>query len=144
MLIAAVALQLLLLAYHQITTQVDFFPFNEARFYKRWEKVLECAVNGILMSLAPIGFVFGIRALMWFGVVYYFLLFAEELRVWWVPYIFGPRPRWRAIYDRLHSRTIMVLPARGHHPVPNLEHTILHALTLITALTTLIAFCLPG
>jgi hypothetical protein len=141
MLIAAVGLQVLLLAYHQITTQMDFFPFNGARFYKRWEKVLECAVNGILMSLAPIGFAFGIRGLMWFGVVYYFLLFAEEFRVWWIPYFFGPTPRWQAMYDRLHSRTIKVLPARGNHPVPNLEHTILHALTLITALTTLVVFC---
>jgi hypothetical protein len=137
---AAIVLQILLLAYHQITTQVDFFPFNGVRFYKGWERALECAVNGILMSLAPVGFAFGIRGLMWYGVIYYFVLFAEELRVWWVPYFFGPSKAWRAAYDRIHSQTVKVLPARGDHPIPNLEHTILHTLTLVTALVTLFVF----
>jgi hypothetical protein len=141
MLIAAIGLQVLLLVYHQITTQVDFFPFNGARFYKRWERALECGVNGILMSLAPVGFAFGIRGLMWFGVFYYFVLFAEELRVWWVPYFFGPSERWRSAYERIHSQTVKVLPARGTNPVPNLEHTILHGLTLVTAFATLLVFC---
>lgn len=144
MVIVALAFQILLLAYHQITTQVDFFPFNGARFLKAREKALECTVNGTLMSLAPVGFAFGIRGLMWFGVFYYFLLFAEELRVWWVPYFFRPTKSWQATYDRLHSQTIKVLPARGNNPVPNLEHTILHALTLITALTTLLLFYSQG
>jgi hypothetical protein len=136
----AIALQALLLAYHQFTTQVDLFPFNGARFYKGWEKALECGVNGALMSLAPVGFLFKIRGLMWFGVFYYFALFAEECRVWWLPYFFGPSKGWKEAYERLHSQTIQVLPARGGNPVPNLEHMILHALTAITAVTTLFAF----
>src|SRR5262249_2278143 len=111
--IAAVGLQVLLLVYHQVTTQVDFFPFNGARYYKGWERAMECGINGVLMSLAPVGFAFGIPALMWFGVFYYFVLFGEELRVWWVPYLFGPTRSWREAYDRLHSQTIKVLPARG-------------------------------
>jgi hypothetical protein len=142
--IAAILSQVLLLAYHQVTTQVDCFPFNGVRFYNGWEKVLECAVNGVLMSLAPLGFAFDIRGLKWFGVVYYFILFVEELRVWWLPYFFGPSKSWQVIYERLHARTIKVLPARGTNPVPNLEHTILHGLTLITAIATLFAFCFPG
>jgi hypothetical protein len=138
----AISLQVLLLAYHQITTQVDFFPFNGVRFYKGWEKALECTVNGVLMSLAPVGFIFAIRGLMWYGVVYYFVLFLEEIRVWWVPYFFGPSKAWREAYDRLLSLTISVLPVRGDNPVPNLEHLILHSLTLATAVATLVAFAL--
>jgi hypothetical protein len=144
MLLAAISLQVLLLSYHQVTTQLDLFPFNGARFYKGWEKALECLVNGALMGPAPVGFALGIRGLMWYGAVYYFVLFAEELRVWWLPYFFGPTPRWQAIYDRIHGKTIQLLPARGNNPTPNLEHTILHGLTLVTALTTLFAFCLQG
>jgi hypothetical protein len=140
----AIGFQVLLLAYHQVTTQVDLFPFNGVRFYKGWEKALECAVNGILMSLAPIGFLFHVRGLMWYGVVYYFVLFLEEMRVWWIPYFFGPSKAWREAYDRLHSRTIKVLPARGDNPTPNLEHMILHTLTLATAMTTLFAFVRQG
>lgn len=92
------------------------------------------------MSVSPIGFAFGIPGLMWFGVVYYFALFAEELRVWWIPYLFGASPACQEAYERIHSRTITVLPARGNNPVPNLEHTILHGLTLLTPIATLVAF----
>ena len=57
--------QLALLVYHQLTTLLDFFPFNGSRHYKR-----KAGGNGILMSLAPIGFGFHIRGLMINGVIY--------------------------------------------------------------------------
>jgi hypothetical protein len=47
---------------------------------------------------------------------------------------------WKAVYDRLHRGTITFLPARGDRPVPNLEHTILHAWTLLTAIVTLVGY----
>jgi hypothetical protein len=151
--------QLALLAYHQVTTLVDFFPFNGARNYTRRERLLECGVNGVMMSLPPIGFGFDIRGLMVFGVVYYFILFAAEVLIWWIPYLAppvrwrglysfllalatsdyqqaDPLAHWREVYGRLHQGTITLLPARGDRPVPNLEHTILHAWTLLTAIVT--------
>jgi hypothetical protein len=157
--------QVVLLAYHQATTLLDFFPFNGARHYNRKEKLAEAGVNAVLMALPPVGFLFHVRALMVFGVVYYFVLFAFELMIWWVPYLttptgalrrvynfllsiatsdFGPGDaldRWREVYERLHSSTIRILPRRAGRIVPNLEHTILHAWTLITALVTAYAFC---
>lgn len=152
--------QIGLLLYHQITTLFDFYPFNGARHYARKEKLAEAGSNFILMSLAPIGFGFHIRGLMIFGVVYYFFLFAVEIIIWWIPYLTVPSGRWRRIYNcllavstssfkkgdvldhwceihnRLHRGTITILPARGNRPVPNLEHMILHAWTLITAVAT--------
>lgn len=47
---------------------------------------------------------------------------------------------WVAIHQRLHCDTITFLPHRAGRPVPNLEHMILHALTLVTALLTLMAY----
>jgi len=47
---------------------------------------------------------------------------------------------WTAIYQRLHRGTITFLPARSDRPVPNLEHTILHTWTLVTAIVTLAAY----
>jgi hypothetical protein len=47
---------------------------------------------------------------------------------------------WVAIYNRLHRGTITFLPARDNRPVPNLEHTILHAWTLVAALATALAY----
>jgi hypothetical protein len=164
MLAAAVAAQILLLVYHQVTTTVDLFPFNGARFHRGKERIAECAVNGVLMSLGPIGFAFHVSALMTFGVIYYFVLFAIEVIIWWVPYLTVPSGRWRSFYnlllafgngdfargdtlsrwveihDRIHRGTIALLPAREGRPVPNLEHTILHAWTLVTALVTAVAW----
>jgi hypothetical protein len=164
--IASIALicQLLLLGYHQVTTLCDFHPFNGARHLERKERLAECGVNGLLMILPPLGFGFHIRALMTFGLVYYFVLFAIELIIWWIPYLTTPSGRWRPIYNRLlswatsnfekgdtlahwqdiHARlyrgTITILPDCGRGIVPNLEHIILHAWTVVTALVTAAAY----
>ena len=161
----AIICQIILLAYHQLTTYFDFFPFNGARNYSRTEKLAEGGSNFVLMTLAPIGFGFHIRGLMIYGVVYYYFLFAAELIIWWIPYLTVPSGRWRGIYNcllacatsnfekgdtlthwcdihkRLHRGTITFLPIRDDRPVPNLEHTILHAWTLITAVVTTAAWC---
>ena len=161
---AAVFCQLVLLAYHQVTTLVDFFPFNGARFYSRKEKLTEAGANAVLMSLAPIGFIFHLRALMIYGVIYYFVLFVVELITWWIPYVIVPRgswrrvynlllagatsnfedgdtlDHWRAVHERLHAGTITFLPRRPGRIVPNLEHTILHAWTFVTAVLTAIGY----
>jgi hypothetical protein len=137
---AAIIFQLALLAYHQTTTLVDFFPFNGVRFYKRHETFLEAGVNFVLMSLPVVGFILGATALMKFGVAYYFILFAVECATWWAPYFFGASPKGLESYNRIHSRTITVVPRRGNNPVPNLEHLVLMALTLLTAIVTLVAF----
>jgi hypothetical protein len=159
--ISAVLCQLVLLAFHQVTTLVDLYPFNGARNYSSAERRTEMTVNAVLMSLAPIGFVFQIRALMLYGAVYYFVLFVVELVIWWVPYFVVPSGRWRkpynlalslstsnfqrgdtlhhwlAVHERLYAGTLTLLPRRVGRIVPNLEHTVLHAWTLVTALATL-------
>jgi hypothetical protein len=161
---AALFFQIVLLVYHQLTTHLDFFPFNGARNYSFKEKFAEGGSNFVLMILAPIGFAFHIRGLMIYGVIYYFFLFAAELIIWWVPYFTVPSGRWRGIYNfllscvtsnfekgdtlthwtaihkRLHADTITFLPPRADRPVPNLEHTILHAWTLLTAIVTATAW----
>lgn len=160
----AIFCQLALLGYHQVTTYFDFFPFNGARNYSRKEKLTEGGSNCILMILGPIGFGFHLRGLMIYGVVYYFFLFAVELIIWWIPYLTLPTGRWRSFYNRLlsfatsnfergdtlahwcnihrrlHGGTITFLPVRIDRPVPNLEHTILHLWTFITAVVTACAW----
>ncbi len=160
----AVFCQIILLVYHQFTTHFDFFPFNGARNYSLKEKLAEGASNFVLMTLAPIGFAFHIRGLMTYGLIYYFFLFAAELIIWWIPYFTVPSGRSRSIYNfllacatsnfergdtlthwcgihqRLHGGTITFLPVRAGRPVPNLEHTILHTWTFITAIATTVAW----
>jgi hypothetical protein len=156
--------QVALLVYHQITTTVDFYPFNGARHYTTKEKLAECGVNGLLMALPPIGFGWHLHGLMKFGLVYYFVLFFIEVTLWWMPYLIVPEgqgggvynrllalammdfgggdlySRWRDAYERLHSKTFTMWPRRPGRIVPNLEHTILHAWTLVTAIVTAVYY----
>jgi hypothetical protein len=160
----AVTCQIVLLTYHQFTTFVDLYPFNGTRFCSRRECVIEMGVNGILMVLAPVGFIFRIHGLMLFGLIYYFALFAIELVIWWIPYFTVPKGRWRRVYNlllsvgtsdfastdtldhwlavhhRVHGNTICILPRRSGHITPNLEHMMLHGWTLITGLVTFAAY----
>lgn len=160
---AALICQLLLLAYHQATTYFDLFPFNGARRYESHERWAEMGSNAIFMGLAPIGFAFGIRALQVYGAYYYFVLFLFELIIWWVPYFFEPQGKWRRLYNialslgtshfqpgdtlshwlkvhqRLHSGTLSIIPARRDRIVPNFEHMLLHAWTLVTGLISFAA-----
>ena len=132
----AIAFQLLLLVYHQVTTGVDLSPFNGVRHTKVAERRLEQAVNGVLMGLGPIGFTFRIEPLIYYGVAYYFILFAVECATWWMPYLFGASDKWREVYLRVHAGTIGILPRRDIRTAPNLEHLILMMLTLATAMVT--------
>jgi len=158
--VTVIICQVALLVYHQITTIVDFYPFNGARHYTPKEKLAECGVNGILMALPPIGFGWHLHGLMKFGVVYYFVLLFIELTLWWLPYLVVPEGKWRAVYNRLlavatmdfgggdlyarwlaayqrlHSNTVTILPRRPDRIVPNLEHLLLQVWTLVTALVT--------
>jgi hypothetical protein len=157
---AAFVCQILLLAYHQGTTFFDLFPFNGARFYARSERWAEMGSNAVLMGLAPLGFALDFVPLKVYGAYYYFVLFGIELVIWWIPYCFVPSGWWRRIYNallalatfdlsggdaldrwlavhqRLHGATVTVLPRRPNRINPNLEHTLLHLLTLVTAVVT--------
>jgi hypothetical protein len=156
--------QVLLLGYHQITTLVDLYPFNGARHHRARERFIEAGVNAVLMSLAPIGFGLQIHGLMLFGTIYYFALLFAEVIIWWVPYLTLPAGRWRSVYNRLlslatsnfeagdtlerwlaihnrlHQGTLTLLPKRAGRITPNLEHTILHIWTFVTAIVTLVAY----
>jgi hypothetical protein len=161
-----VACQLVLLAYHQISTLVDLHPFNGARNYARHERLAESGVNAVLMSLPPIGFALQIHGLMLFGAIYYLVLLTFEITIWWVPYFTVPSGRWRKAYNcvlavatsnfekgdtldkwlttykRIHADTLTLLPRRSGRVTPNVEHMILHGWTLLTAVVTLCAsFC---
>lgn len=164
----ALSCQLILLIYHQITTFVDFFPFNGARHYARQERLIEMGVNAILMGLAPIGFILHKPGLMLYGAVYYFVLFAMEIIIWWIPYFTVPSGAWRRVYNfllslatsnfesgdtldhwirihqRIHAQTWTALPVRAGRITPNIEHTVLHAWTLVTAIATLVAYRAAG
>ena len=100
----ALACQIALLLYHQITTLVDLHPFNGVRFYSGRERLTEAGTNLVLMGLAPIGYAFQFHGLMLYGAIYYVVLFIVEIIIWWVPYFTLPTGKWRRAYNVALSR----------------------------------------
>ena len=160
----ALACQIVLLIYHQVTTLVDLHRFNGVRYTQRRERYAEAGVNFVLMGLAPVGYALHNHGLMLYGAIYYVVLFAIEIVIWWIPYFTWPAgawrraynvalslatssfepgdtlDRWRAVHERIHGSTVFVLPRKSGRIVPNLEHMLLHAWTLVAALATLHAY----
>jgi hypothetical protein len=69
---------------------------------------------------------------LWYWLwISYGLLFAGELRGWWVPYLFRPEPERAARYQSMFGRTHSFLPPRNGL-VPNTLHTVLHICTAST------------
>ena len=132
--------QLLLVAYHLATTLFDLYPFNNVRDYSVKERLTECLINGITMIMPFIGFYFHVAWMMMAAIIIYPALLIAEYFNWWQPYLFGASEPWQKVYDRLFRSTIIVLPAVKKNPVPNLEHLILHGLTLITCIVTYISY----
>jgi hypothetical protein len=142
--LAALVAQTATLLFHQVTTNLDLYPFNNIRGYTRRERALEAAVNGVIMLL-PIGLLLiDVPATAIASAVVLTLLFALELAMWWLPYATGQTistltqgdEPWSVVHGRLFSQTVTVLPQVRDHPTPNLEHTLLHALTGVAAALT--------
>ena len=125
------------LAYHQATSNFDFYPFNNIRLYTKFQRIAEVTWCGFLMGFPVIALCLDSRKMIgascW---ILGFLLFGEFMS-WWRHYLFGPTKWWKDFYDKTHKHTIKVLPPIKDHPIPNLEHCILHVITLATFVGTL-------
>ena len=133
MLKTVIIFQLSLLIFHQATTLFNLYPFNNVKGYSLKERLVECIVNGTMMAVPLAGFYFHVQWMMVSALIIYPALLVGEYLSWWQPYFFGATEAWQKMYDRLFRNTIIVLPHIKNHPVPNLEHVILHGLTLITS-----------
>ena|SRR6478672_9097009 len=132
--------QLLLVTYHQATTLFDLYPFNNVRDYTIKERLTEGLINGTTMIMPFVGFYCHVSWMMMAAIIIYPALLIAEYFNWWKPYFFGASVPWQKVYDRLFRNTIIVLPPLKKNPVPNLEHMILHGLTLITCIVTYISY----
>ena len=140
MLTLALILNAAHLAYHQATTNFDFFPFNNIRHYKTSERVAEAGVNALTMGFPLVALFLQNQKLITASCWVLGFLLVGELLTWWPCYLFGtPKwlPKWQEVYDRTHRHTLKFLPPIKNHPIPNLEHCILQFLTLTTFAVTL-------
>jgi len=128
------------LAYHQVTTNFDFFPFNNIRHYKTSERFFEAGLNGLIMGFPVVALSLHSHKMIAASCWMLGFLIVGEFLSWWPFYFFGvPKlmKKWQEAYDRTHKHTIKFLPPIKDHPIPNLEHCILFVLTLATFAVTL-------
>ncbi|ANY69022.1 hypothetical protein BBD42_22950 [Paenibacillus sp. BIHB 4019] len=134
--------QLTTFSYHQLTTRFDFYPFNGIRHYSAKERRNEALINGIVMAV-PVMLTFA-RTPLWIGIggLIWTLVLVGAILNWWLPYVSGVtvykmpnNETWQQVYDRIFSKTIILLPSIKNNPRPNLEHIILHVLILSSAIT---------
>ena len=140
MLTLALILNALHLAYHQATTNFDFFPFNNVRHYKPSERIAEAGLNALTMGFPLVALCLQNITLIAVACWVLGFLLIGELLTWWPCYFFGtPKwmPKWQEVYDRTHKHTLTILPPIKNHPVPNLEHCILQVITVTTFVATL-------
>ena len=136
----ALTLNIIHLAYHQVTSNFDFFPFNNIRNYTFKQRIAEVSVNLVTMGFPVVAM--AIKDHTMIGIACFFLGFVlcGEYLSWWKPYFFGATEKWKNIYNKIHKDTITILPPNKGNPVPNLEHSILHLLTLCTFIFTTIYY----
>jgi hypothetical protein len=130
---AAIALAALVMAYHQVTTWVPLYPWNDVARYTRRELATEAGINGVLMGVGIACLAAGNAGFThWYPLVYYPLLFVGECVDWWIPYLSPGFARARRIwdYEERFGRTVKLIPHRPGRRTPDANHTILHALTV--------------
>ena len=130
-----ISIALLLLVYHQVTTWMPLFPWNQIKNYKRKELILEAGTNGILMGLGALCLIVKNTGFFhYYPLIYYAFLFTGECFQWWVPYFSDKFAKTRVNFDyeRLFSRTTKLIPHKAGKRTPDANHIVLHLITVIT------------
>jgi hypothetical protein len=137
---AAVALQVLLLAYWLAMEVLDLFPWNDlASRPEQYDLRRIVAVNALSQLVFMGLFALGLRPLAAISVVFYAGYLALQLWKWWPPYLFGADEAWQEKYAASFARTLKLLPTHGNHLAPDVQHLVLHLITLATLLATAVA-----
>jgi hypothetical protein len=138
MLTIALACNMLLFMYHQLTLHFDFYPFNNIHSIPFERRMTESLVGGLLALFPVIGLRLENFISIEVALVLQAAVVSREFWIWWIPYLTRPTEEWRNRYQQVFQETVKALPPIRDNPIPNLEHCILHLLILLSFLSTLI------
>jgi hypothetical protein len=130
----AVMLVIVIEIYYAATTLFDLSPFNGAKYFAPKERLTEWITNSLVFALPLLPFL--IPSAWPAGVIAYGFLLVGEYASWWHGYL-TQKPVRRDFYDKATRYTTLVLSQDQERFQPNLEHIILHGLTLITFIALL-------
>jgi hypothetical protein len=128
-----------MLIYFVVVNHVDLYP---------WNNLVSPQLPSTLAGVVPfyaLAFATGTRWLMLIGVVHSYIWLLLQVRQWWIPYLLGPTPIHKDFgwyTEHGYSETIKFLPAIADRPVPDAEHIVLQALSLLVVAATTWAYVL--
>jgi hypothetical protein len=132
-----------MLAYLILDNHVDLDP---------WNNLITSQLPGTLAGAIPFGiyaaaFAVSHRWLMVIGAVHSYVWLALQIREWWIPYLFGRTALhrdfgWYCAHG--YDRTTKILPSIDDRPIPDAQHLVLQALSLVVAITATIAVLRRG
>ena len=138
----AIALAAFLLFYHQATSWIPLFPWNDVEKISRKEILAETAFNGVLMGTGLVCLIIGHAGFThWYPLIYYPFLFVGECVDWWIPYFSESFARGRKIwdYEARYARTVKFIPHKPGKRTPDANHTVLHIATVLTIMAVYLA-----
>lgn len=133
--IFAIGITLLLLVYHQATTLLPLFPWNDVEKYSRKELLLEAGTNGLLMGTGALCLIINNNGFFhYYPLIYYPFLFTGECFQWWLPYFSKKfaQSKVNFDYEALFSRTTKLIPHKPGKRTPDANHIVLHLMTVVT------------
>jgi hypothetical protein len=126
---------LFLLIYHQVTTVVPLFPWNDVQKYSWKELLAEAGTNGLLMGCGAWCLIAGNSGFYhYYPLIYYPFLMCGEIIQWWIPYFSDnfSKSKVNFDYDRLFGRTMKLIPHKPGKRTPDANHIVLHFITVVT------------
>jgi hypothetical protein len=129
------AFAIFMLIYHQVTTMISIFPWNDTSKYTKKEIIIEAGSNGLLMGIGVICLLLANKGFFHFYPLFYYpFLFAGEIFQWWLPFFSDKFSKMRLEdeYEIRFSRTTKIFKSRNGKHLPDANHTFLHVLTVIT------------
>jgi hypothetical protein len=130
-----ISIALLLLFYHQVTTWLPLFPWNDVKNYSPKELMLEAGSNFLLMGLGVFCLTQNNTGFFcYYPLIYYPFLFTGECLQWWLPYfsVEFAKSKTNFDYERLFSRTTKLSAHKPGRRTPDANHIVLHLITIMT------------
>ena len=127
----------LLLLYHQVTTWLPLYPWNDTSKYTKKELALEGMSNAFLMGTGLVCISIGSNNFYhYYPLFYYPFLLLGEIFQWWIPYWSDKfaKSQINFEYDVRFSNTTKMIPHREGKRTPDGNHIILHFITLIAVI----------
>jgi hypothetical protein len=126
----ALGLNIVHFLYHQAITWFDFRPFNSAFTFSKKDRIQESITFGLILISPILALIFQIEWMLQGSAILLGTVLMLEYSKWWKPFFGEADDTWRKYHKKHYKDTLMLFKSKKSQPAPNLEHIILHLLSI--------------